>query len=423
MKNIRILIALALLCCTGLSNADVLFTDVKIVTGNQAEAIVADVLVSGNTIARIATEISAPEEVRRINGSGKVLTAGFFNSHTQIGMTEVGAVANTRDYASENSRITASLMVSDAINPSSVLIPHNRMLGLSHALVQPDSDAGLFAGTAAIIQLTETDTIVVNAAAMVVKLGAQGKSIAGGSRAAAMAQLREAFEDARDYRANRDSFNRGNRRDYQLSRHDLAALIPVLQRRIPLLVHVDRAVDIVRVVEFANNNNLKLIIAGAEEGWRVANVLAKNKVPVIIDPIANLPSSYDTLGARLDNAKLLDDAGVTLLFTGMSWHNTHNAYLVRQSAGNAVANGLSYQTAIQALTSNPAKVFGLKNLGEVKRGAEANLVLWSADPLEPSTVVEKVLIKGVDQPLISRATRLRDRYFSRLQIEMENTSE
>ena len=414
MKITRSLMCIALLCYSGLINADVLIKNVKIVTAKQAEATVADVLVSGSTISQIAPDIAAPRGVELIDGSGKVLTAGFFNAHTQIGMTEVGAVTDTRDYASENSRITASLMVSDAINPSSVLIPHNRMLGLSHALVQPDSDAGLFAGTAAIIQLTETETIVVKQAAMVVKLGAQGKGIAGGSRAAAMAQLREAFEDARDYRANRDSFNRGNRRYYQLSRHDLAALIPVLQRRIPLLVHVDRAVDIVRVVEFASKNNLKLIIAGAEEGWRVADVLADNKVPVIIDPIANLPSSYDTLGARLDNAKLLDDAGVTLLFTGMSWHNTHNAYLVRQSAGNAVANGLPYQVAIAALTSNPAKVFGLSKMGEVKSGAEANLVLWSADPLEPSTVVEKVLIQGVDQPLISRATRLRDRYYSRL---------
>jgi len=384
------------------------------VNGDSTDRRVADILIRDDKIVAIRDNLAANDDVTVVDASGKIITTGLFNSHTQLGLTEVGAVAATRDYETSNPRITASLRVSDAINPSSVLLPHNRMLGLSHALVQPDSDGGLFAGTATIIQMSAQDTVQVSAAGMVVKLGSTGQKFAGGSRAAAMALLREAIEDARDYRANKDSFNRGARREYQLSRHDLEALVPVIQGRIPLIVHVDRAVDIERTIEFAKRNKLKLIIAGAEEGWRVAESLAKNNVPVIMDPISNLPTSYDHLGARLDNAKLLDDAGVTLLFTGMSWHNTHNAYLVRQSAGNAVANGLSYQTALAAMTTNPAKVFGLKGLGSIAEGNQANVVIWSADPLEPSTIVEKVFLNGVDQPLVSRATRLRDRYFSRL---------
>ena len=415
MKMSSLMLAAIVFSCSGAVHADLLFQGARVVSGEQTESLIADVLVRGDKISQIGQQLSVPQGAQVVDASGKILTVGFFNAHTQLGLTEVGAVDDTQDYISENDRITASLRISDAINPSSVLLPHNRMLGVTHALVQPDSDAGLFAGMAAIIQLTETDTVMVSDAAMVVKLGSQGKDIAGGSRAAAMAILREAFEDARDYRANKDSYNRGSRRDYQLSRHDLEALIPVLERRIPLLVHVDRAVDIERIIDFANQQKLKLIIAGAEEGWRVAAKLADNKVPVIIDPIMNLPASYDKLGARLDNAKLLNDAGVTLLFTGMAWHNTHNAYLVRQSAGNAVANGLAYSAAIRALTSNPAKVFGLQNIGELKPGAQANLVLWSGDPLEPSTIVEKVLVNGVDYPLVSRSTRLRDRYFKRLQ--------
>jgi imidazolonepropionase-like amidohydrolase len=289
------------------------------------------------------------------------------------------------------------------------------MLGLTHALVVPSAGAGLFAGTAAIIRLNERDTVVKANAGLVVALGAKGQEIAGGSKAAALAQLRESFEDARDYRANKASFNAGNRRDYPLSRHDLEAIIPVLDRKIPLIVQVERAADIERVIEFANSNRIRLIISGAEEGWRVADKLAANKIPVIMDPILNLPASYDSLGARLDNAKLLNEAGVTLIFTGMSWHNTHNAYLVRQSAGNAVANGLPYQVALAAVTVNPAKIFGLTDIGDLAVGSPANLVLWSGDPFEPSTIVEKVWMAGIEQPLVSRATRLRDRYFSRLQ--------
>jgi imidazolonepropionase-like amidohydrolase len=412
MRTIKIIsLALATLLAP-IAQADVLIQNVNVITADQQDRI-ADVYVKGAEISRIGNDLSVPEGATVIDGTQKSLTAGFFNSNTQLGLREVGAVSDTVDSSSENARITASLRAADAINPSSVLLPHNRMLGLTHALVQPDSDAGLFAGTAAIIQLSDTGTLVRENAAMVLKLGTRGKGIAGGSRAATMAMLREALEDARDYANNKDSYNRGNRRDYALSRHDLQALVPVITGRLPLIVHVDRAVDIERMVTLAKSKNIKLIIAGAEEGWRVANVLAKNKVPVIMDPINNLPSSYDTLGARLENAKLLNDAGVVLLFTGMSWHNTHNAYLVRQSAGNAVANGLPYNVALKAVTSNPAKVFGLAGLGHVKQGADANLVLWSGDPFEPSTIVEHVFINGENYPTISRATRLRDRYFDR----------
>lgn len=396
------------------ANAATLIKDVNIVTAGNANANVADVLIQNGKIAGLGAGLIANSDTVVVDGKGKTLTAGFFNASTEIGLREVGSVADTVNSSTSNSRITASLRASDAINPDTVLIPHNRMLGLTHALVEPDVSTGLFAGTAAVIQLTDRDTIQKRSAGMVVVLGARGQELAGGSKAAAMAMLREAFEDARDLQRNRTSFNAGSRRDYNLSRHDLEALIPVLERKIPLIVHVDKAADISNVIEFANSNRLKLIVAGAEEGWRVAKQLADYKIPVIIDPIVNLPAGYDTLGARLDNAKILDQAGVTLLFTGMSWHNTHNAYLVRQSAGNAVANGLSYQTAIAAVTRNPAQVFGLDGMGEVKIGAKAHLVLWSGDPFEPSTVVEKVMINGVDQPLISRATRLRDRYFEKL---------
>jgi len=400
------------------ASADILLKNVVMVDYGEKPNAAVDILVVGNAISKVGKEITLTDEmigsINVIDGAGKLVSPGLFNATTQLGLVEVDAIDETVDFTSSNSRVTASLRVSDAINPSSVLIPHNRMLGLTHALVVPNSEGGLFAGIASIIRLTDTDAVLKSEAAMVVTLGAQGKMLAGGSRAAAIALLREAFEDARDYRANKATFDTGNRREYQLSRRDLDALEPVLDGRLPLLVYVDRAIDIERVVKLAKQFDLKLIIAGAIEGWRVAQLLADNNVPVIIDPIMNLPTSYDTLGARLDNAKRLDEAGVTLLLTGMSWHNTHNAYLVRQSAGNAVANGLAYSAAIEALTINPAKVFDLDGIGKIAEGAKANLVLWSADPLEPSARAELVIIDGVDYPLQSRATRLRDRYYLKL---------
>ncbi len=162
-----------------------------------------------------------------------------------------------------------------------------------------------------------------------------------------------------------------------------------------------------------------MILNGVAEGWRVANEIAKANVPVILDPINNLPIAYEQLGARLDNAALMENAGVTMMFTGMGWQNTHNAYLVRQSAGNAVANGLSKTAAINAMTINPAQVFGLEKTGHLAVGQKASLVVWSGDPLDVTSVARVVLIDGESQPLMSRSLRLRDRYYDRLRVEVE----
>lgn len=396
--------------------ADVLFQNVAVINSTEQSSYPqVDVLVLGDQIIEVGENLTPPNGIKIIDARGKVMTSGLFNADTQLGLREVSSVANTVDSRSENPRITASLKIVDAFNPRSVAIPHNRMFGLTHTLLQPSVGLSLFSGIASVVNLSDTDSIEVRDAAMVVTLGEWGSSLSGGSRSATLALLREAIEDARDYAANKKSYDKGDRRDYPLSRQDLEALVPVVQGRLPLLINVERASDIERVLAFAKRYKLSLILAGVSEGWMVADKIAEAQVPVIFDPINNLPSSYETLGARLDNAKLLDAAGVTLLFTGMGWQRTHNAYLVRQSAGNAVANGLPYHKAIQAITSNPAKIFGLPGYGEIKTGAQASLVLWSGDPLEVTTHAELVMINGKPFELSSRATRLRDRYFERLQ--------
>jgi imidazolonepropionase-like amidohydrolase len=394
--------------------SDILIKNARIVDGSERGLNeLTDILVKGSMIVGLGSGLSAPQDGRVIDADGRPVSPGLFNADTQLGIVELGSVAGTVDSSTSNENITASLQVSDAFNPSSVAVAYNRSLGITHSLIQPSNGTGIFAGSAAVVKLSNSGNIVVKKAAMVVSLGQAGSELAGGSRAAAMSLLREAIEDARDYSKNRDSYASGSRRDYSLSRHDLDALVEVVQRRQPLLVRVERSADIERVLEFAREQKIALILSGASEGWRVADKIAEAKVPVIFDPINNLPSSYETLGSRLDNARLLHDAGVKLMFTGMGWQNTHNAYLVRQSAGNAVANGLPYNVAIQAITSNPARIFGLPGYGQIKVGAEATLVLWSGDPLEVMSNPDLVLIDGQEYSLESRATRLRDRYYQR----------
>jgi imidazolonepropionase-like amidohydrolase len=171
---------------------------------------------------------------------------------------------------------------------------------------------------------------------------------------------------------------------------------------------VNGAADILEVLRFAAQYSLKPVISGGAEAWLVADRLAEAGVPVVLDPLGNLPASFDQIGARLDNAALLHAAGVTIAFGGAG---AHNARKLRQAAGNAVANGLPYEAALAALTVNPAMIFELDPLyGTLEEGSHGDLVVWSGDPLEVTSVAEQVLIEGKPIPMVSRQTLLRDRY-------------
>ena len=369
--------------------------------------------IENGKIAAIGAQSPATADLE-IQGLGKSITAGLFNSSTQLGTVEVSAIEQTVDFYSENETVTASLRIADVFNPRSTLIPHNRVHGLTHSLLIPESGTHLFAGQVALVQLGNQPKVIHPSLAVALDFTERGISLMGGSRAAALVQLRQALDDAKDFSRNRKAALAGDHRDYVLSYADLAALEPVVNGTKPLLVRTNRASDISVILELAKNFQLQLILSSALEGWMVADEIAKAQVPVIIDPIHNLPNSYESLGARLDNAKLLADAGVKLLFTGMDWHNTHNAYLVRQSAGNAVANGLDKSVAIAAMTTNPAQLFNAPVTGDIAIGDIADLVLWGGDPLELTSEAELVMIEGEIIPMKSRSLQLRDRYFDRL---------
>ncbi len=369
--------------------------------------------IENGKIAAIGAQSPAAADLE-IQGLGKSITAGLFNSSTQLGTVEVSAIEQTVDFYSENETVTASLRIADVFNPRSTLIPHNRVHGLTHSLLIPESGTHLFAGQVALVQLGNQPKVIHPSLAVALDFTERGISLMGGSRAAALVQLRQALDDAKDFSRNRKAALAGDHRDYVLSYADLAALEPVVNGTKPLLVRTNRASDISIILELAKNFQLQLILSSALEGWMVADEIANAQVPVIIDPIHNLPNSYESLGARLDNAKLLADAGVKLLFTGMDWHNTHNAYLVRQSAGNAVANGLDKSVAIAAMTTNPAQLFNAPVTGDIAIGDIADLVLWGGDPLELTSEAELVMIEGEIIPMKSRSLQLRDRYFDRL---------
>ena len=229
-----------------------------------------------------------------------------------------------------------------------------------------------------------------------------------------MLMLKDSFNLARRFTTSRSSILKGGKYseagDYTV--RDIVAIQRLLKGEIPLIVRANRASDLLKMINFSKEHRINIIFLGAKEGWRIADTLATESIPVIIDPMDNIPSSFDSIGARLDNAAILHAAGVKILITSQS---THNSYLSRQGAGNAVAHGLSKDEAIKALTINIAETFGLEDaIGSIEVGKHADLVLWDNDPLEVSSFADEVLIDGNSISLMTRSKRLRDRYMNKL---------
>ncbi|MFL6290481.1 MAG: amidohydrolase family protein, partial [Thermoanaerobaculia bacterium] len=197
-------------------------------------------------------------------------------------------------------------------------------------------------------------------------------------------------------------------RELEVSRLDLEALQPVVRGELPLVLAVNRASDIQAALRLAKEEKLKLILAGAGEAWVVADEIAAAQVPVLITPLNNLPGSFDFLGATLENAARLHKAGVTFAFMSVA---AHEAYSIRQGAGNAVAYGLPWDAALAALTTVPARLWGIEDsYGSLEPGKDADVVVWTGDPLEITTWATEVFIRGRQVPIMSRQLELRDRY-------------
>ena len=375
------------------------------------------VVVSGGRITAVGKAAPVPAGARIIDAQGGVVTPGLVASNTPLSTVEVAeGVAETNDNATASDRLSAAFDVKYAVNPDSVLIPIARLGGITDAVVTPTLNERrprkdmIFAGQAAVIHLGRgPDLVEKTPAGMVLVMGEDGARAAGGSRAAEFVLLRAMLEDVRAYAANRANYGLGRSRPYDLSREDLEALIPVVEGREPLMVSVHRAADIRQVLALAREQKLKLILEGAEEGWRVAPEIAAARVPVLLDGAADLPATFDMIGATLENAARLNAAGVVVGIENPPIYE--GGRTPRIDAGRAVAHGLPFGAALAAITINPARIWGVADrIGSLEPGKDADIVVWSGDPLEPLSAPTAILIKGVEQPLRSRDLDLRDRY-------------
>jgi imidazolonepropionase-like amidohydrolase len=410
MSAVRALLVAAALWAAPASAETVLVRDGRVVTNGAAGVIEGgDVLVVDNRISAVGRDIAAPRGARILEAQGRFVTPGAFAAMSEIGLNEISGSGAPNDADIEGDLVSAAADAARAFNPQVTAVAVTRIEGVTRAAVAPSATGSMFGGRGALVSLNGApDSVFGERAFLVVELGEAGASRTGGSRASLWPAFEAALRDAREYPGRYRSGQGGA----VLNELDAAAVQPFARGRGLFLVHMENAADIRRLIAFKRANpGLQFAIHGGAEAWQVARELAAADIPVIVDPLANLPNRFENLSARLDNAALLNAAGVRIAIApAPGTVDAHQARLVLQLAGNAVANGLPWEAAFAAVSSGPAEIFNASGVGRLERGYRADIVIWDGDPLQVTSAPVVVFIDGVEQPLVSRQTRLRDRY-------------
>lgn len=400
-------LALAALCAGGASAQDVLIRHAKVHTaGTRGTLADADVLVQGGVIRAVGKNLGNPAGVPVFDARGASLTPGLWGGFSGIGLEEVQAEKSTVDDSidlpgRDMHQMRPEFDVTLAYNPDSMLLPVARLGGVTFTALTADNDGSLVGGQGGVVRLDGDSSAQILGGRILYVNFSGPDDLAGGSRAAQYMLLEQAFREARG----------GTTYDspYTLltptGRETLARYLAGGR----VVFNVERAADIRQLLAFCKRHGLRPLIAGASEGWKVAGALKAADATVFVDALQNLPSSFDQLGSRLDNAALLDRAGVRVAL--LAPDPTHNARKIRQAAGNAAANGLPWDDALAAITRVPAQALGVGDrVGRIEPGLDADLVLWDGDPLEVTALAQAVWMRGRAMPMRSRQTELRDRY-------------
>lgn len=390
------------------------------------------VVIHGGKIASVGAAVQIPEGAQVIDGKGLQVYPGLFDAVTQMGLREIGSVPSTVD-TTEVGFFNPDLTAATAVQPSSAHIPVTRAAGVTQVIAAPasggfDSDAthGQVAGQASAIQLagwTTEEMLLRKSAAMVLvwpgvdmhhfdssTFSVKEKSYGEAKKEydKQVDQLADYFEHARHYaQVLQAPGGTTFARDVKLE-----AMAPVMRGELPVLVFADTAREIRDSVEFCEKQKVKMILAGGNEAWKVKDLLRSREVPVILRPTLGEPPEEDSAYDRmLTQPEELREAGIKVAFA--SFDNSF-ARRLGQQAANAVARGLPHEEGLKGVTLYPAQMFGLDGqLGTVETGKTANLIVTNGDPLDVTTEVRYLFIKGQLTSTDNKQKALYEKYLKR----------
>ena len=386
------------------------------------------ILINGNKIAFVGKNAKITSDYKVVDASGKHVYPGFMDSGTSLGLVEINAVAVTVDNQ-EIGEFKPNMLAFTAFNPHSAAIPVTRVNGITHVLTAPQG--GRIAGQAAVMNLWgySPDSMAVDGSAgMVVEWPSQRRFGRWDSRSdkevkeryeKAITALDEMLDKARFYDAMMSAFEDSPKGKEQPDKDiELEAMREMVNGETPLLIQVSREKDILSALEWASkdeNSDLKIIFAGVEEGWRVADKIAEAGIPCLVSSLHLPTRQYDHVHKPYQNASLLTEAGVKVAIMTGEVENVRNLPF---HAGYAAAYGLGTEEAVKAVTINPAEIFGFDDvLGSLEAGKMANLFISDGDPFEPLTHVEHVFINGYKIPMTDRHSQLYEEFLDRDAVE------
>ncbi|HET7712122.1 MAG TPA: amidohydrolase family protein [Thermoanaerobaculia bacterium] len=383
------------------------------------------IVFSNGVITAVGAGVAIPAGAAVIDGSGLSVYPGMIDSGTTVGLTEIDSGAGTVDVA-ELGELNPNARAEVAINPHSNVIPVTRVNGITTVLSAPQG--GLISGQSALIHLagwTPKEMVLKAPVAMHIQFprirtggfGDQPQDEEAEKEArkrytSDIDRLRDVIRDARAY-ATRAA---AKSRDSAVRRFDrdliLEALVPVVEGRVPVVMHANVERDIRAAIKFADEMKLKMILAGGHDVGRVLPELKARDIAVILGPIHSLPQREDDpYDIVFTNAKTLHDQGIRFSIQTADAHNARN--LPYQAAACA-AFGLPKDVALKAVTLFPAQIFGVADkIGSLETGKIANLIVTNGDPLEIVTNVSRVFINGEDIPMESHHTLLYKKFRDR----------
>jgi imidazolonepropionase-like amidohydrolase len=408
--------AIAMLLAAPLSAETIAITGGTVAIGDGSQPIKGGTVVIANgKVVAAGAGVAVPAGARMVDATGKWVSPGIVAAVSTLGIMEGYGISEVNDLSADKSPFSAALDLSTAINPNGQRIGVERSAGITRAFVIPSTGNTMFGGQGVVIDLaTDQEPVTRARAFQYVELGEDGMGPAGGSRPAAYVLLKAALGAAANP-ASADFVGK----DALVTRQDAEALGPVLRGTQPMLVHVERASDIRQVLSLKKQYPaIKLVLVGATEGWMVADQIAAAGVPVIAAALVDLPEKFESIASTQSNVGRLTKAGVTTAISNADIsEGPYESYLT-QYAGNLVAltklpgaQGLDWGAAFAAITSKPAATIGMDGeIGSLRAGRRADVVIWDGDPLELASAPVAIWIDGVSQPVTSRQTRLRDRY-------------